>query len=258
MQLPESKGLEISKLSSIFSDTTNSYKFYWFLSILDSLQENGQATMSLNDIALRMVANVWYPLDFFKLSFGKQDSFKAIANFLTSKIEIDNSINSLPLFQQIKIKLPRQDHVSLKSKVDIILRWVPYRFLRVFFAEETKGLPDHQVNNRIIELANLYFKDHPELVIYKFSNDSIELNQIWIDYFQQHQVILRGFINWHLIKFVQKNNPTVIGLSEKLKKPNIRDLKQAYLFWKVYLERQSISCIYSGENVTLQNISLDH
>jgi hypothetical protein len=259
MQLPENDGLGISKLSSVFSDTTNSYKFYWFLSILDSLQENNEAIISLNDIALRMVANVWYPLDYFKLSFGKQDGFKTISTFVTNKIEIDNSVNSPSLFKQINAKLSVEDRTLLSLKVRDLLRWVPFRFIRPYFSEETRGLQDHQVNNKVIELANNNFKNNPQNVIYRFVGDCIELNTVWIDYFQKHQGILRGFIYWHLIKFLQKNNPNVIGLSEKFNKPTQRDLKQANLFWKEYLkETPKVNCIYSGQAITLQNLSLDH
>ncbi|MFN3849398.1 MAG: HNH endonuclease domain-containing protein [Spirosomataceae bacterium] len=258
MQLPESEELEISNLSSVFSDTTNSYKFYWFLSILDSLQEKNECIISLDDLALRMIARVWYPLDYFKLSFGKQDGFKPIAEFVTSKFEVNNTINSPSLFSQLNNKLSLEDSVILRKKVVELLRWVPYRFLRPYFSNETKGLPDHQVNGRIIELANLYFHTNPKRVIYKFSGDKIILNPIWANYFQKHQTILKGFIYWHLIKFLQKNNPNVVGLSEKLEKPIQRDLKVANSFWKEYLNENSVVCIYSEQELTLQNWSLDH
>lgn len=259
MQLPENENLEISKLSSVLSDITNSYKFYWFLSILDSLQENGRAIISLDDIAIRMVAKVWYPLDYFKLSFGKLDSFKNIAKLITDKIEIDNSINSPSLFEQIKDKLSPEDRALITIKIRDLVRWVPFRFIRPFFSEETRGLSDHHVNGKIIELANKNFKEHPQEVIYKFSDDCIELNNLWINYFQQHQGILRGFIYWHLIQFLQKNNPNVIGLSEKLEKPKKRNLMLANLFWKGYIGETKITqCIYSGRQITLQNFSLDH
>ena len=35
--LPENKGLDIAALSRAFENTSNSYKFYWFLSLLDHL-----------------------------------------------------------------------------------------------------------------------------------------------------------------------------------------------------------------------------
>jgi diadenosine tetraphosphate (Ap4A) HIT family hydrolase len=100
-QLPHHSTLEMGKLSSIFGNTTNSYKFYWFLAILDSIKENENPLIHTNELALRMVANVWYPLDYYKLSFGKQDSFKEIASNVSSLYEVDNSIKSKSLFEQI-------------------------------------------------------------------------------------------------------------------------------------------------------------
>nr|MCU0340111.1 hypothetical protein [Spirosomataceae bacterium] len=79
MTLPHSGELDIPKLSSVFRDTTNSYKYYWFLSILDCLQDNNSPVIAQQEIALRMLSNVWYPLDYFKLSFGTQDGFKKVA-----------------------------------------------------------------------------------------------------------------------------------------------------------------------------------
>lgn len=111
----------------------------------------------------------------------------------------------------------------------------------------------------MIVLCNQFFESHPHRVMYRFVGDSIELNCIWVDYLQKHQVILRGFIFWHLVKFMQKNNPNVIGLSEKLPKPAERDLKAANRFWKGYLaENADLTCIYSGQRITVQNLSLDH
>ncbi len=259
MQLPESEDLEISRLSSVYSDTTNSYKFYWFLAILDCLSQNGEAIISLNEIALKMISNVWYPLNYFKLSFGKQDGFKKIADFLTERIEIDNSINSPLLSKQINTKVTDKERAIIILKVRDLLRWVPFRFIRPYFSEETRGMPDYQINNKIVELANLNFNNSPHKVIYRFTGDCIELNPIWINYFQKHQTILRGFIQWNLLKFLQKNNPNVIGLSEKLDKPKMRDLKQANVFWKEYIkESEPIRCIYSGELISFNNLSLDH
>jgi hypothetical protein len=42
MQLPDSERLDIAKLASVFSDTTNSCKFHWLVATLDSLRENGR------------------------------------------------------------------------------------------------------------------------------------------------------------------------------------------------------------------------
>lgn len=259
MFLPEHNQLDIGKLSSVFRDTTNSYKFYWFLSILDSLRDNGESIISQKDIALRMLANVWYPLDYFKLSFGKQDSFKNIAQFISSKMTIDNSPNSQGLFEQINYKFSEKELEKLSRQIKDLYRYVPYLFIRPFFGEEIRANSHQSVKKQMILFCNQYFENQPHRVIYRIVGDSIELNSIWVEYLQKHQGILRGFIFWHLIKFVQKNNPNVIGLSEKLQKPVQRDLGLANKFWRSYLNSNpNCTCIYSGQVITSENLSLDH
>ena len=103
--LPNQSGLSIDLLSKSFDDTTNSYKFYWFLSILDHLKENNSFAVTFEELSLKMVSNVWYPLDYFKLSFGSQDSFKHIAKIISSHVDIDNTIGSPLLITQLKNKL---------------------------------------------------------------------------------------------------------------------------------------------------------
>lgn len=255
MELPESDELDISRLAAVFSDTTNSYKFYWLLAILDGLRETGQTRFSMRDLSLRMVANVWYPLDYFKLSFGKQDGFKPIADFVSERITVDNRPTASSLFVQLNAHLSATDLTQLHRKVSVLLNWVPYRFIRPFFAHETRGLLDQHVNARIVELSN-----QTEKAPYRFiDSDEIEINEKWAAYLRQHQAILRGFTSWHLVRFLQKNNPNVIGLSEKLEKPCVRMLNTANRFWKEYLkENPTLTCVYSGQTITNANLSLDH
>ena len=254
MQLPESDGLDVSRLARIFADTTNSYKFYWLLAILDSLRETGKTRFSMQDMSLRMVANVWYPLDYFKLSFGKQDGFKPIADFVSERFTVDNGPTAPSLFNQLNARLSANDLAQLHRKVSVLLNWVPYRFIRPFFAQEMRGLLDQHVNARIAELANQTTK-----APYRFVQNDIELNDDWAAYLQQHQGILRGFTFWHLVRFLQKNNPNVIGLTEKLEKPGVRVLNTANRFWKEYLKATpALTCIYSGQTITTANLSLDH
>ncbi len=127
ISLPENKKLDVSSLAGVFQNTTNSYKFYWFLAILDILQEDGtQLTISKKEIALRMLSRVWYPLDYFKLSFGAQDGFKQVATFISSKIDIDNRLNAPNLLAQINQKFSPEEVTDLGREVNKnLIRWVP-------------------------------------------------------------------------------------------------------------------------------------
>ncbi|WP_167852138.1 HNH endonuclease domain-containing protein [Hymenobacter elongatus] len=252
-QLPESNAVNVAALSAVFADTTNSYKYYWFLAILDSLRDNSNPRISMHDLSLRMLASVWYPLDYFKLSFGSRDSFKPIANFVSQHLVVDNGPNAVPLLSQLSA-LPTTEQVKLQRLVKKLINWVPYRFIRPMFALEARGLHDPKVNALVIASANASTR-----APYRFEGDSIVIHDLWLQYLQQHQAILRGFTCWHLVRFLQKNNPNVTGLTEKLEKPGLRDLAAANGFWKSYLHAHSeLTCIYSGQLVTATNLSLDH
>lgn len=254
MELPANPHVDVAKLAAVFADTTNSYKFYWLLAILDELAETGQTRLPLRNLSLRMLAGVWYPLDYFKLSFGKQDGFKKLAVQVSARVVVDNRPTAPGLFQQFRTRLSAPELSELHRELDGLLRWVPFRFIRPFFAAELHGLPDSQVNARIVELAS-----QSAQAPYYFAGDYLVLQEQWAAYFQQHQAVLRGFTFWHLLRFVQKHNPNVIGLSEKLQKPAARVLNTAGRFWKEYVgATPGLTCIYSGRPLTLADLSLDH
>ena len=257
MELPESNGVDVGRLSAIFNDTTNSYKFYWFLCILDLAKNDEQAKVSYNDLAMQMFVKVWYPLDYYKLSFGKQDSFKSIGDFISSNIEVDNSRNSRPIFDQLKMKLSKRELTEIETLVkQKVVRYVPYRFLTPFL----DGLAGKEpTDSKIRDITNHYFDVLPDRIIYRIVDESIELNDVWMKYIRKHHRILEGFTYWHLIQFLQKHNSNVVGLSDKLFKQPVRKLKLAELYWTDYLkENPDLRCIYSNQVITEDNISMDH
>lgn len=254
MHLPEHDGLDIAKLTAVFEDTTNSYKFYWLLAILDGLSEGASNHLPLRELSLRMIAGAWYPLDYFKLSFGKQDGFRPIANLVSTFLTVDNRPTAPALLAQLRQKVAPKQLAEIEKKVQVLLNWVPYRFIRPFFAAETTRMPDQQVNARVAELAAQSAR-----APYRFVGDAIEVQPLWADYLRRHHGILRGFTQWHLVRFLQRHNPNVIGLSEKLEKPAVRVLNTAGKFWKEYLAATpSLTCIYSGRPLTTADLSLDH
>ena len=138
--LPLRETLPINILSSCLDDVKNSYKYYWFLAIIEHLNETGEKSILLKDLAFRMISNVWYPLDYYKLSFGKQDGFKNISNFLSSKIEFDHTPKSPSLYNQINNSLSRNEVQILYNEIYKLIRYVPYRFLRPFFKNELRRI----------------------------------------------------------------------------------------------------------------------
>lgn len=256
MELPASPRLSVADLSAVFANTTNSYKFYWFLAILDELAETGQPRIAMRSLALRMVANVWYPLDYYKLSFGVDDGFKLIADFVSVHMQVDNRPAARPLFDQLQAGLGGDALAAVGQKVMGLLRYVPSRFIRPFLKAELGGVPETKVDKRIAELSQL-----SAAAPYRLGREAIELHPEWLAYLQEHQGILRAFTQWHLLRFLQKNNPNVIGLSEKLRRPTAadRNLKTATGYWGNFLAATpDFRCIYSGQPLTTATLSIDH
>lgn len=251
------EGLSLNFLSSCFRNVTNSYKFYWFWAILDELEAKDSCVLSMNELAIRMVSHVWYPLDYYKLSFGPADQFKEISRFLSEKMEIDHSPYSSDLFVQVKEQLNDQEQSVLYKKIRDLIRYVPYRFIRPFFKQELRGKTDGCINKEIQMLAASGFKG--QKILYCFNTPvSIEIHPEWKYYLLANIGLIRKAIYWELLLFLQKNNPHVPGLSEKIFKPVSRSLHKAKMFWNVYREISGgLNCIYSGVQLT-GTISLDH
>ena len=57
MQIPQSFILSTRYLNRIFDKTVATYKYYWFLSILDLCVEHGKTRMNVWEIMIMMVAN---------------------------------------------------------------------------------------------------------------------------------------------------------------------------------------------------------
>ncbi|MCG2787223.1 MAG: HNH endonuclease [Anaerolineae bacterium] len=252
LTLPTSPRLPVQHLAAGFDEVTNSYKFYWFLAILKQLQEKQSPRMATRDLLARMVAGVWYPTNYFRLSFGKQDRLGQAAVQLGKDAGLPMDASRQKIIQHLTATDLSRDIKSLGT-------YVPYRFLRPFFAPQLRGLTDVKVNGQIQHLANAAFTDEKNPCLYRFTPDGIEIHPIWFDYLNQHLSILTGFCLWHLVNYLQKNNPNVPNVSGKLFEPVQRDLKPARAFWTVALEKaEPWICIYSGQPIYQGTYSLDH
>jgi hypothetical protein len=266
ISLPDYDQLNIASLSSCFDSVTNSYKYFWFLAFLDSINErdsliedsvSDRTFISFEHLSMRMLDMVWYPLSHFKLSFGIQDGFKLLINRIEGATSIDSTVNSKPIATQLQETLSALEADMLISEVTILLKkYVSKRFLRPFYQDKLRGLPDQQIDQRIIELSNsIEFQNRAP---YKIVKLGIIVNPNWLPYLRKNHCILTSFTRWHLLKFLQKNNPNVIGLSEKLIKPQARNLKQAKKFWTEFLSSNQCCCVYTNKPLNSISFSLDH
>ncbi|MBG1266319.1 hypothetical protein F8S12_07780 [Nostoc sp. WHI] len=261
--LPLSDKVNVTVLAQIFNNITNSYKYLYFLSLLDILKRRSFDTLSpitFQEIIVEMLANAWYPHKYFKLSFGTQDQ---IANKLDDlELEI---IEPILKFRDTDKKLLRAT-INNQNLDDILIsinRYVSYRLIRPFFSQETRGLKDYDVNPAMINLANDQFNSKKPLYCFNAEDqkncNAIILHPDWIQYLEENYTIVRGWASWEWLNYMQQRNPSTPNVVNKLFMPHQRDsLTNQTKYWKTILQYRDIKCIYSKVKLDKDEISLDH
>jgi hypothetical protein len=243
MNLPQNIKLPVSSLSRIFENTTATYKFYWFVAIMDIVVKEHKTRISFWEIIAGMIAESWYPIHYFKLSFGKSDSL--FVKSLEIQKEYQISIES----DKEKIKNLLVDNLKETKKfLKIFSINVPYRFLSPWIR--------YTYDEDVIAKSQLFENN----ALYAIYNDEIVINDLWVEYLTKHYKILRDFAFWNLTEFLQKRNPNVPDVSSKLIKPIQRDsLTKQRKYWDSYIEiTGGINCIYTGKNIIAKEYDLDH
>ncbi len=225
--LPPSDRVDISVLSQIFENTTNSYKYLFFMSLLDIMKRRHFEPLLpilFKEIIVEMLINAWYPHNYFNLCFGTQDQ---IAN----QLDALNLVINEPIlrFRDPDKTILRKiiQTQNLDDIITVISRYVPFRLIRPFFAQETKRLLDAKVNQTVLELANSKFEVTKP--IYRFDSEylkdctAIILHEDWVEYMAQNYSILRSWTSWEWLKYMQRRNPNTPAIADKLFPPANRN-----------------------------------
>lgn len=254
-QLPDSLELDISAFSRLFDETTNSYKFVFFLSLLDILRRRQftSGPIHFREIIVEMLANSWFPHTYFKLSFGLQDKITTQLDSL--KLEIVEPI----------LKFTDSDKRLLRATIgeqllnDSLMRYAPFRLLRPFFEVELKGVKDYEFNRKITQLAKKFSEERRPLYWIDLESKYILPHKTWVMYLQRNYSIIRGWASWQWLEYMQRRNQNVPAVSAKLFPPQERaPLIEQASYWKSVFKHESLECIYSGAILSGTKISLDH
>ncbi len=245
MILPQNNKLPISALAGIFNNTSATYKFYWFVAIMEIVVKERKTKISFWEIIAGMIAESWYPIHYFKLSFGKSDSLYMQSLALQQELNIPIDADKKKI-KQLLIDNINDNHI--KSLLRVFSLNVPYRFLSPWI----KYTSDKNVISRSQQFENE--------CLYAINGEYIEVNSKWIDYLSEHYLILKDFAFWNLTEFLQKRNPNVPNLPSKLIKPIQRDsLIKQHKYWNNYIETiGNLKCIYTGKTLLPKNYDLDH
>ncbi len=262
-ELPVSRSLNIAALSGLFNSRTNSYKYLYFLSIIDILRRRDFSVnepISLKEIFTEMLVMAWYPHYYFKLSFGSQDKIAKILKDLD--IKTDTNIKFTPKFKkELRESIVSQDITKI---IRFFKKDVPFRLIRPFLVDKLEKFDvNYEVVRRTPEIARNCFDKYKPL--YRFNDidfkniDSIILHEEWINYLRINNKIVESWAFWEWLKYMQLKNPTTPNIINKLFIPKSRgSLSSETKFWKSVLKYESLHCIYSNQILDPEHLSLDH
>jgi 5-methylcytosine-specific restriction endonuclease McrA len=260
--LPDSQDVDSNALARAFTDVTTSYKFLYFLALLDNAERiafDSSTPISLKEIATDMLVVAWFPHIYFRLSFGKQDRVAAHLDKLTQRSSMQNEKmhpwDKVAIRNLITSAVSQSEFTALTSD---LMRFVPYRFIRPFFPDAA-AIPDSKVNNRVAELAEQYFVARQPPYRFDSNRENIFLHPLWSTYFLKNLPFVRAWAWWHFLQYMQRCNPNVPAVASKLFAPPERESLAAQTkFWSAAIELQSFHCIYSGALITAHDFALDH
>ena len=258
MQLPYSEELNIGYLSRLFDNTTNCYKFFWFLAILRKL--DGETNrFSFDELINEMVADAWYMVTEYHLRLGPlgiTDNLEETVKYIHAECGFPSSEKREKL---IEFLLSTDDKNIRKYKSDLTLN-VPYR-LQVPFYDEIV-IERNMWNGSKKNLTDVI--NRQRRLMYYFSSISglstvIEIDALWAEYLFKHKDILKGWTQLKLIQYLQNKNPSVPGIADKIEAPVARDIERVRKYWKLIIQVDpSIRDIYGDVLLNDVTISVDH
>ncbi|NFD30030.1 HNH endonuclease [Clostridium botulinum] len=205
-----------------------------------------------------MIVAAWYPIMQYKLSFGVFDNLKKPINYVALKYGFASNCDE----SEILKFLCESEDKELKKMMRDLTCMVPYRLLSPFFTDKLKG-KDKSSKNKIIEKLSLE-DDTCFYKIIKEGKNRILINEYWAQYLNENYRVIKSWIYYKLVCFLQKRNPNVPAIAFKLEAPKNRDLYSATKIWKEIIVSKGPKDIYTGKDFIKENyeiyggLSIDH
>ena len=205
--LPKSEQLNIEAFSKLFTHTANSYKYLFFLALLNILKQRkfDHTPIALQDLMVEMLVIAWQAYHPHRLSFGNKDM---IAGRFDVFDEVGRNLSGEELRKAIASKM--------LSTTKELKKFAPYRLIRPFFEMELKGVKSGEANQNIAALSCDRFQDKKPLYYINDQDETISLHPEWIEYLKtNYDVVYQwAFAAW--LGYMQKCNSSIDNLPKKL------------------------------------------
>lgn len=253
MILPYSEELNIECLGQLFANTSECYKFFWFKAIVGKVTE-GKTVLAYEELVDEMIADAWYMVTEYHLNLGPKDTLQMLVEYIkNTHPEIKSCEKKEKLIEFLKNTTDKE----IKSKKLTLTLNVPYR-LQAPFIENVKGKEWNTGNAKLIERIN-----REKRLMYYFEalnglSTRIIIQEDWARYIVKNQEIIRGWLEYNMILYLQKRNPNVPGIADKLYPPQTKMLAKIQKYWRMIMTVEPVYEIYDGQLLTEKNISIDH
>lgn len=253
MQLPYSEELNIEYLGRLFDNTTECYKFFWFKAIVTKVTA-GKYELTYEELVDEMIADAYFMVTEYHLNLGPKDALESIVNLIKIK---NPALKSCEKQSVIIDFLKNTQDKEIISKKRALTYNVPYR-LQSPFMENVKGKEWNVGKSRLIAKIN-----QENRLIYYFEalnglSTKIIVQSDWAQYIMKNQEIIKGWLEYKMIMYVQKRNPSVPGIADKLYPPYERNLERVKKYWRLILSLEPVYEIYGDNILTENDLSIDH
>ncbi len=255
--LPYDENLNIGYLSRLFDDTTNCYKFFWFQAIINKLTEENNL-FTYDELINEMIADAWYMVTEYHLRLGPSggtDNLEEAVKYMGMITGFPASVKRAVLIDYLE----RSEDKTLIGYKKELIKNVPYRihspFLDEIKIERKEWYKPEVASGKINRQQRLlyYFEEYRQLAT------RIRINEIWIPYLLRNKEIIKGWLQLNLIHYLQRRNPSVPGIADKLTVPTARDIERVRKYWRLIIDiRPDITDIYGHIELSDKAISVDH
>ena len=258
MELPYSDELNIGYLGRLFDNTSNCYKFFWFMAILR--KNDGKNTrFTFNELVDEMIAYAWYMVTEYNLRLGPvgvTDNLEEVVKYIYKTYHIMSSEKRDKIIKFLK---ETKDRKITNFKRLLILN-VPYRLQVPFYDEISIDKAQwYGDKSKLTSEINTQRRLMYYFLGFNGLDTVINLDDIWATYLLKHKEILKSWTQFKLILYLQTRNPSVPGIAEKIEPPIARDIERVRNFWKLIIQIDpTIRDIYGHVELKNEIISVDH
>ena len=252
MTLPYSEELDIAHFSRLFDNKSECYKLFWFQAIVNKIHE-GRDEFTYDELINEMIADAWYMVVEYHLNLGPKDNVEEAVRRVAELSQMRSSEKKENVLDFIR----RCEDKELMNIKKVLSLNVPYRLQAPFMASmkgtEWKRTPKN-LADRINEEERLMYY----FIAFNGLQTAIRIEDEWMVYIRQNFEIISGWIELNMITYLQKRNPSVPGIVDKLYPPRERKLDKVKKYWKLLLSIQSFHEIYGNNLLEEGDLSIDH